>query len=185
MCEVSTAISALGMGLQGAGVISNYLADKQTSEAYSTYHALQTQSTLQNYMAQTRAINTRYAQEQEAAGLDAQQIYIQNLQAKATAQASAASSGVEGISLDNLYRGYDRATAISDYVSARNLHWKGLQYSEELESLRTQAISSINMQQMTEPSKGASILISGLGTMLSNYSAHGERKERLKFYRGN
>ena len=182
MCEVTIG-SAIGLGLQGAGIINNFIADRQTSRAYSTYQALQTQSTLTNYLQQTRAVNMRYAQEQEATGLEAEQIYLQNLKAKATAQASAASNGVEGISLDNLYRGYDRASAVSNYVAARNLHWKGLQYNEELESLRTQAISSINAQQPYQ-SNSASILISGLGGMLTSVANNYERKERLKYYRG-
>ena len=183
MCEVGTAISAIGLGLQGASIIGSYISDKQTASAYSDYHALQTQSTLNNYIQQTKAINTRYSQEQEASGLEIQQIYLQNLQAKATAQASAASSGIEGTTIENLFRGYDRASAISNYVVARNLHMKGMQYNEELESLRASAISSINSQQPYY-STGASTLLSGFGGMMSSYANLEERKERLKFYRG-
>ncbi len=183
MCGVGTAISGIGLGLQGAGIIGKFLSDKQTASAYSEYQALQTQSTLTNYLQQTRAINTRYSQEQEASGLEAQQLYLQNLKAKATAQASAATSGIEGSTIENLFRGYDRATAISNYVSARNLHMQGLQYNEELESLRTQAISSINMQQRYT-STGASTLLSGIGGLMSSYADYEERKDRIKYYRG-
>ncbi len=179
MCDVGTAISGIGLGLQGASVIGNYISDRQASSAYSDYQALQTQSTLNNYIQQTKAINTRYAQEQEATGLEVQQIYLKNLQAKATAQASAASSGVEGSTIENLFRGYDRASAVSNYVAAKNLQMKGMQYNEELESLRASAISSINLQQPYY-STGASTLLSGLGGMMSSYANYEERKDRIK-----
>lgn len=183
MCDVGTAISGIGLGLQGAGVIGNYISDKQTAAAYSEYQALQTQSTINNYIQQTKAINTRYAQEQEASGLEIQQLYIKNMQAKATAQASAASSGVTGSTIENLFRGYDRASAISNYVAARNLHFKGLQYNEELESLRATALSSINTQQQYY-STGASTLLSGLGGIMTSYSNLEERKLRIKYFGG-
>ena len=52
MCDVGTAISGIGLGLQGASVIGNFLSDRQTTSAYSDYQALQTQSTLNNYLQQ-------------------------------------------------------------------------------------------------------------------------------------
>lgn len=183
MCDVGTAISTIGLGLQGASVIKNYISDKQATSAYSDYQALQTQATISNYIQQTQAINTRYAQEQEASGLNVQQIYLKNLQAKATAQASAAASGVEGSTIDNLFRGYDRASAVSNYVAARNLQMQGMQYNDETESMRISAISSINMQQQYN-STGASTLLSGLGGMMTSYANYDERKERMEYYRG-
>lgn len=176
-------IGAIGLGIQGAGVVGNYIAEKQAEVQYSKYQTLQTQATLHNYIQQTKAMNNRYAEEQEAAALQNQQVYIQNLQSKATAEASAASSGVEGSTIDTLFQGYDRATAVSNYVAARNLQIKGLQYSDELEGLKAQAISAINLQQ---PYTGnpVSTLIGGLGGMLTSYSNMQYKQEQVKYYRG-
>ena len=163
-------IGAVGLGLQGIGMLSSYNAAKQEKAAYAEYQALSTQATLDNFIQQTRAINNRYIEESQATTAQKQEIYLQNLQAKASAQASAASSGIEGISLDNLFRGYDRATAVSNYTAAKNLQMKGLQYNDELDSLRVQAINSINLQQQYSGVSPASTLISGVGGLLTSYS---------------
>lgn len=178
MCDVAS----LGLGIQGVGVVGNYIAERQTEAVYSKYQAQQTQATLQNYIQQTRAINNRYAEEQEATSGQKQQIYIQNLQSKATAQASAASAGVEGSTINTLFQGYDRATSVSNYTAARNLQMKGFQYSDELEGLKAQAISAINLQQ---PYTGnpASTLLGGLGGLLSSYSSMGFKKQQMAYYK--
>lgn len=179
MCEVG----AIGLGLQTAGTIGSFISDKQTASAYADYQALSAQSTVNNYIQQTKSINNRYAEEKESSALQTQQIYIQNLQAKATAQASAAGAGVQGSTIDTLFSGYDRATAVSNYVAAKNLQLKGLQYSDELEGLRTKAISAINMQQQYT-STGASTLLSGMGGLLTSFSNAQYKQEQLKAWRG-
>lgn len=176
-------ISAIGLGISAGGLLSGYLGSRQEAKAYANYQKAQTQSALNNFIQQSRAVNTRYAQEQEAAANQSQEIYIQNLQRQATAQASAASSGVSGASLDTLFQGYDRATAVSNYTSARNLQMKGLQYSNELEGLRAQAISSINLQQQYTSSSSSS-LISGIGGLLSDYSKTQNNKAQFNFWSG-
>ena len=60
MCDVGTAVSTIGLGLQGASVIGSYISEKQTASAYSDYHALQTQSTLNNYIQQTKALQKKH-----------------------------------------------------------------------------------------------------------------------------
>lgn len=166
MCNVG----AIGLGIQGAGVIGNYMAARQEKSAYSRYYSLQSQATLDNYIQQQRAIKNRYIEEEQATTAHKQEIYIENLQAKATAQASAATSGIEGISIENLFRGYDRATALSNYTAAKNLQMKGLQYNDELDSLRVQAINSINLQTQYTGASPMSTLLGGLGGLLSTYS---------------
>lgn len=163
-------IGAVGLGLQGLGVINSYTAAKKEQAAYAEYKTLSTQATLDNFIQQTRAINNRYIEETEATAAQKQEIYLQNLQAKATAEASAATSGIEGISIDNLFRGYDRATAVSNYTAAKNLHWKGLQYNDELDSLRVQAINSINLQQQYTGASPTSTLLSGIGGLFTSYA---------------
>lgn len=179
MCDVGS----IGLGLQGASLVGNFISDKQTADSYSDYQALSTQSTVSNYIQQTKAINNRYAEDKESSSYQQQQIYIQNLQAKSTAEASAAGSGITGSTIETLFKGYDRATAVSNYVAARNLHIKGLQYTDELEGLRAKAISAINLQQ-PYVSTGASTILGGFGGLLSNFSDASYKQEQLKAWRG-
>ncbi len=174
-------IGAIGLGISAGGLISNYMAASKEAKAYANYQSLQTQSALSNFIQQTQAMNTRYAQEQEATTNHTQEIYIENLQRKATAQASAASSGIAGLSLENLFQGYDRATAVSNYTAARNLQMKGLQYSNELEGLRVQAINAINLQQQYT-STSSSSLIGGIGGLLSDYSKTQKSNAQFNFW---
>lgn len=181
MCDPATA-SVVGLGIQGAGVLNNFFADKSASKAYKQYQQLSTQSTVDNFKQQNRQINNRYSEEQEAMALELQQMQIQNMQAKATAQASAASSGAYGSTIEGLFRGYDRANAVNNYIAEKNLRMKGLQYSDEIDGLRAQAISAINLQQ-PYTSQGSNILLGGLGNILTSYAQHDYRQEYLK--RGN
>lgn len=181
MCDVG----AIGLGIQGAGLVSNLISSKKEQAAYSNYQAQSTQATLTNYIQQVKAINNRYAEEQEASALEKQQISIENMQAKATAQASAASGGVEGSTIENLFRGYDRATAINNYISARNLQVKGLQYTDELESMRYKAISAINIQQQYTGASTASTLLSGVGGLFTSYANYDYRRSQSAFYKQN
>ncbi len=165
MCNVG----AVGLGMQAVGTVGSYISSNKEAAAYSKYQTLQTQAALNNYIQQSKSINNRYAEEQSASSMEQQEIALENMRAKATAQASAASSGVEGSSIEMLFRGYDRATAVSNYTAARNLQMKGLQYTNELDGLRIQAINAINgMEQHSGAS--ASTLLGGIGGLLTSYS---------------
>lgn len=179
MCNVG----AIGLGIQGIGVLGNYIASKKEQTAYAEYQTLQTQATLTNYIQQVKSINNRYAEEQQATALEKQEIHIQNMKAKATAQASAASIGIEGITIDNLFKGYDRDSAVSDYVAAKNLEMKGLQYTDELEGMRVKAINAINLQQQYTGNP-ASTLIGGVGSLFTSYANYQSAKLRDDYYRG-
>lgn len=165
------AVSAIGSGLGAAG-------NAKTAKEQAKLSLAQTKATMQNYAAEVNATNTRFAQEQEKAHEDQQQVYLQNLQAKATAQASAAGSGVTGISIDNLFNGYDRASAISDFITERNIRNMGLQFNENLQGLRTRAISSVNNQTLDNNLgiKQSSTLLSGIGGILSSVGSYQSKK---------
>jgi hypothetical protein len=177
MCDVA----AIGLGLQGVSIVGNFISDKQTANSYAEYQALSTQSTLSNYIQQSKAINNRYAEDKESSSYQQQQIYIQNLQAKATAEASAAGSGITGSTIETLFKGYDRATAVNNYVAARNLHIKGLQYTDELEGLRAKAISAINLQQ-PYTSTGVSTLLGGVGGLLTGYAGYNAQRKQSDYF---
>lgn len=178
MCD----ISAIGLAIGAAGTVANTISANQQAKAYSNYQTLTSQAALNNYIQQSKQINLRYAQEQEANSEEKQQIRIENMKAKATAQASAATSGIEGLSIDNLFAGYDRATAVSDYTHARNLQMLGLEYNNQLDTYRNQALSSIYSMQPYSGASAGSTLLSGIGGLMTTYANNKEQQARTSFY---
>lgn len=176
MCD----IAAIGLGIGALGTVSNAIAANQQSKAYTQYQTLQTQSALNNYIQQSKQLNQRYVQEQEANAEEKQQIQLENMKAKATAQASAATSGIEGLSIDNLFAGYDRATAVSNYTHARNLQMLGLEYNNQLDTYRNQALSTIYSIQPYSGASAGSTLLSGVGGLMSSYSNNTLKQEKTK-----
>lgn len=176
-------IGAIGLGLQGLGMMSGAYSQHQQAKAYANYQALQAQAALNNYIQQSKQLNLRYAQEQEANAEEREQIRIENMKAKATAQASAATSGVEGLTIDNLFAGYERATAVSNYTHAKNLEMLGLEYNNQLDMYRVQALNSINTMQQYTGASTASTLLSGVGGMFSAYSNNKLKQEQLQYYK--
>lgn len=164
MCD----IAAIGLGLQGVSTVFSAIGSRKQEKAYANAQIANINSALGNFRTNVNLNNTRFSQEQEAAQEQAQQIYLKNLQQKATAQTSAAGSGVAGVSIDNLFRGYDRTTALSNFISERNLRNMGMQYDENYESLRTNAINSIYGTQSYTGANAGSTLLSGFGGILSS-----------------
>lgn len=178
MCD----ISAVGLGIGAIGTLMNAKAASQQQAAYSQYQSLTAQSALNNYIQQSKQINLRYAQEQEANAEERQQIQLENMKAKATAQASAASSGIEGLTIDNLFAGYDRATAVSNYTHAKNLKMLGLEYNNQLDTYRIQALSSIYSMQPYSGASPASTLLSGVGGLMSTYAQNKRQQSAMEYY---
>lgn len=176
-------IGAIGLGLQGVGMLGNVYAQRQEAKAYAEYQSKQAQAALTNYIQQSKQINLRYAQEQEANAEEREQIRIENLKAKASAQASAASSGVEGITINNLFAGYERATAVSNYTHAKNLQMLGLEYNNQLDAYRIQAINSINTMQQYNGASTASTLLSGVGGLFSSYANYQLKRDQAEYYK--
>lgn len=165
-------IAAIPAILQlASSAMEGFSSDKQ-KKAYAEYQEKTRQAAMEQYRYQTRAINNRLAEEEEASDLQLEQNMIQNLQAKATAQASAASSGITGSTIDNLFKEYDRANALSNYVASRNLHLKGLQAADEKDAAYIQAMNTINLQQQYTGSSMGLSLLSGIGSAASTYAGN-------------
>lgn len=177
MCE-----SMVGLAIGAIGTVANTYSSYQSEKAFASYQALTSQAALNNYISQSKQLNLRYAEEQEASSQEAQEIQIENMKAKATAQASAASSGIEGISIDNLFAGYDRATAVSNYTHAKNLEMLGLEYSNQLDAYRIQALSTIYSTGYYSGSTAGTTLLSGIGGMFSTYASTKRQSSQYNFY---
>ena len=170
-------------GVMAASAIGNSLSAKKQEKAYKEYQAKQQAAAWENYRYQRRAIHNRYAEEVESAQYQQQQIIIQNLKAQATAKASAASLGITGSTIDNLFKDYDRATAASNYVASRNLYLKKLQSWDEMDAAYIQAK---NVNNNIQPYTGAnwfSVLLNGAGTAMSAYSSADYQQQQIDFYK--
>lgn len=175
-------VPAIQAGISLLSTSQSASAEKQQEQAYAEYQAKTRQAALENYRYQTRAIHNRYAEEQEASAYEAQQIYLQNMQAKATAQASAASSGISGSTIDNLFNDYDRAAAQGRFLAARNLQLKGYQMEDEIDAAWIQAQNTINLQQQYTGTGTSGVWLQGLGQGLSLFGNAYQENERFKFY---
>lgn len=172
-------IQKIGIGGQALGTVANVWSSVQSTKAYSNYVEEQTEATLANYDYQTRALKNRYQEEIESLAQGKTNTYLENLKAQATALTSAAGNGVEGSSIDSLLMGYDRATAINNYITDKELRLKGLQLGDDAEALRVQAFNSIN-NIPKQTNKTASTLLTGLGSLISSYSESYLKSEYYK-----
>lgn len=188
MCDPN----AINLGISLANTTAQSIQDISTNKMNAKYATNTARAASDNFILQTRQMNNRYAEEQAASSMEQQEVYIQNLQRQAISEASAASNGVSGISIDNLFKGYDRATAVGNYTSARNLKMKGLQMNDELLSLKNKALSSINATYNDYNAKTASTAWGTLGSSLElfgklDYSNLGPSlyKAKTNFKHGN
>lgn len=163
MCDPS----AIGLGISAAGTVFSAIGSRSVEKAQAKASIAQTKYTLSNFANQVGLNNTKYAQEVEAANEAQQQIYLENLQRKSIAQTSAAGNGVIGASIDSLFQGYDRATALSNFMGERNIRNMGLQYDENYEALRANAVNSIYGLPQIKGQSAGSTLLSGVGGILS------------------
>ena len=175
-------IAAIPAVIQLASSVMDGFSNKKQEKAYKKYQEKTRKAAMEQYRYQTRAINNRLAEEEEASDLQLEQTMIQNMQAKATAQASAAGNGVTGSTIENLFHDYDRASAANEYVAARNLHLKGLQAVDEKEAAYIQAMNTINLQQQYTGGSMWSSLLGGAGTAMSTYASGQVTQAQLSYY---
>ena len=175
-------MTALPAVLQLTSSVVEGFSNEKQKKAYKEYQEKTRQAAMQQYRYQTRAINNRLAEEEEASDLQLEQTMIKNLQAQATAKASAAGSGVTGSTIENLFHDYDRANAASNYVASRNLHLKGLQAADEKEAAYIQAMNTINLQQQYTGDSMWSSLLGGAGSAMSTYASGQVTQAQLSYY---
>jgi len=180
---VAPAIIAAGLML--ASAVGNSLSAKKQEKAYAQYQAQQQAAAWENYRYTTRAITNRYAEEVESAKYQQQQLVIDNLKAQATAKASAASSGISGSTIDNLFNDYDRASAFSNFIASRNLYLKKLQSYDEMDAAFIQAKNVVNTQQQYTGADSSSILLSGIGSAMSAWAGAKTTGVTNNYYYGN
>ena len=166
------AAAAIQIGMQLYQGLSSNNSAKSLAKLSAENTKLQVNNVIRNFSQQANTNNARYAQEQEAMYQEAQQIYLQNLQSQATAQTSSTGAGVVGTTIDNLFRGYDRASAISNFLSERNLRNLGLQYDDNYEALRVNAINSIYGTQPYLGETSSSIMLKSLGGIMQTGASY-------------
>lgn len=153
-----------GIGSQVLSFTAQAKQAKKQQQFYDDYRKKYIKSVWEDYSNNVDLLELSQDQKEDAIGFENQQSALSNMQAKATAEASALESGVSGNSIDSLLRGYDRTMAINDFVSAENIRMMGLQTNQEIKALRAKAISAINTghpfdpNSIVKPSIGANLL---------------------------
>lgn len=170
----ATAMAVANIGSQ----VMSYDAQKQHAQNQQSflddYRAKATQSAWEEFANNANLTELNRIQQEESINFDTQQAALDNQQKAATTEASALENGVSGNSLDSLLRGYERTTAINDYISVRNNDMLKAQTGEQIKELRAKAISYINTAypfdptSIVQPSIGANLL-SGLTTGLIGF----------------
>ena len=174
MCNINT----MGLGLRA---VSNMSDANQYNAMQLEYQAAKNKAILENLAQKTKDLNNSYASDYEANVLKRQQDYIKNLQAKASVQASMASKGLAGNSINNMYLGYERANAVNNYLYARDLQLNGLQYGDKLSALRTSAVKSLDTEYPYRKSTTSSIFggTSGLFSVFRRSQANNQGMQLL------
>lgn len=167
MCWMVAIPIAMAAAAATASAVSGVASANEQQKDFSNYQMKQIQSTMADFANNINQTNTQYAQEQEAAHQQQQQVYLDNLKQKSTAETNAAGSGVAGNSIDALFMDYDRATAVSDFMTERQLRYQGLQYNQDMKGLRARAISSINQASYYTGTKPKTAMLMGIGGILS------------------
>ena len=170
LAAASAVVSILGTVLGGIGSAK---ANKKQKEYYNWYKKENEKNVKEDLRNNIALLNLQYQQQAEASSLESQMAWIENEQAQATAEASALENGLGGNSLSSLMQGYERASAINDYTSAKNLEMKGMQTQQEIKSLKAKAQSAINLGVPYNLSGGTGFsmtgtTLAGIGTALSN-----------------
>lgn len=175
MVWATAALTLLQLGSTVLSGIGSHSAAKKQEEYYNWYKKENEKAVKEDLRNNIALTNLQYQQEIEASSLESQQAWLENEQAQATAEASALENGLGGNSLASLMQGYERASAVNDYVAAKNLEMKGMQVKQNIKSLEAKAQSAINLgvpysaSSMNGFSMTGSVL-GGIGSALSIYS---------------
>jgi membrane-associated HD superfamily phosphohydrolase len=161
------------MGALALGIASFAVGAVQTVASYASAQQQakqQTQQQIQNANAsvddwrnQQNQITQRRLQEQDALGQKLTQQNLDEAQAKAEVQTSAAASGVSGISVDNLMSDVTRRASANRQTEETNTDYILQQLSQQSKSVNSQSLSRINsVPNATKPSPLS--LIAGIGS---------------------
>lgn len=167
MCDINT----VGLGIRTAGVVSDTVQRFQADRINMEYQNARNKAILSNFANQSRELHNAYAQDYTANAVKRQQDYIKNLQARSAVHAGMASKGLNGNSVNNLFNSYSRAAAVSNYMYARDLAQRGLQYNDRMTDYRNSALNAISVQTPYQ-SNAMSILSGSLGNLYNNFDRY-------------
>lgn len=173
MCEPTTIVSLVSLGLAAAGGVAQHQAQsaahKQSKEQSQYNSTLARESALGQYAS----LALRQTQEREAAAASIDDTARRAAEARATARASAGESGVAGASVDALLADYIRQEYDYQVRVSRNTGYQDQQFTREREGARLGLQSNLlNAQPIAKPNFLAQlpgIAGAGLGAFQSSY----------------
>lgn len=114
-------------------------------------------------------LGLRMIQEQESFAQRRHQSNIESAQIKAEAEVSAASSGVAGLSLDNIRAGITREVVAKEEADRTNYQNVVAQLGEETKATNTRAQNRINSVQRPRAPNPLGFLLQGIGGALKGF----------------
>lgn len=165
MGALALGIASFAVGAVQAGV--QYAAAKQQAKQQTAMQVQNANNAVQDWRNQQDQITQRKLQEQDALGQKLTQQNLQEAEAKADVQTSAAASGVAGISVDNLLADVTRKASANRQTEEDNTNMILDQLSESAKGVNSQELSRINsMPNAVQPSPIS--LIAGIGSAATN-----------------
>lgn len=166
------------MGI-GQAVLSVASASAQHSAAMADYNAkaaVWRQNVVNSQAAardEQRQIITRQLQEQEKTSQKIHVSFLEEAQKRSTAEVSAASAGVTGISVDNILNDITAKSALNRSYAERNYKYVAQDITEQLQGTYTKMMSRINsVERPVEPSS-APVAIAAAGAGLKLFGTMG------------
>jgi hypothetical protein len=169
MCNPALAVGLLSAGLGVAQTVASYSAQRQESKTNAD-------NSVQAWKNNQEQITQREMQEQDALRQKQTQQNIQEAQALADTQVSAAASGVSGISVDNLLQDVSRRADANRETEQTNTDMVISQLKQQRKGINSDAQSRIN--SVPEPSPLS--LIAGIGSAgISGFNSYTSAKNRM------
>lgn len=156
--------------LQAGQAVMQYRAQQQQAAAQTAQHNQNAANSLAAARSEQRQLAVRAMQEEEAYATERHIALVDQAQAAATVTTQAASSGVAGISVDNLVADVRRKSGFN--LASMETQWENTaaQLQEEMDATNVRAQGRINSTSPgTSPSPlGAIVSIAGAGLNLHN-----------------
>lgn len=170
-------IAELG-GLLGGVLAARAQNRYQTEAAEAQNRIVEENARIANqaYLDKASIANLRLQEENEAISNQLMQENLADRQGQAMTVAQAAETGARGLSLKSLLAGYDRNSAMNNYIAGRNMDMKYRQTQQEIKGYQSEAQGRINSVTPYVPSYqsvGAAVLqgvSQGISTGLNVYS---------------
>lgn len=176
MCGFTEALAGASFAIGAVQAVSKHQAANEDANAMEKYQAQERYNAEYDRNQKYNQIGLRQQQEVDSASQALFDNDIRAVQARATADASAADSGVSGNSVESVARNVYAQQGRIDSSTVRNNSMTVAQLQNEKEAANTQYLSRLNQPAIKRPSTlGLGLEIAGAGVQA--YDMYKRRKD--------